>query len=245
VKGIGRIHTSVIETYHRPTTLEEALALLTGPGAAILGGGTSLVPATTATTVVDLQALGFDDLALDGDRLAIGAMVRLADLAEADVSPPLLRDLARREAPSTIRNVATVGGTVVTRDPESELLAGLLVHDAVVTIATEDAATTVALADYLASRPTGIITTVTVATGGQGTAARTGRTPADRPIVMAAARRGDDGSIAIAVTGVAATPVLYEVESSLDPPSDFRAGADYRRHLATTLVARALDQLDT
>jgi carbon-monoxide dehydrogenase medium subunit len=234
----------VIETYHRPTTLEEALTLLTSPGAAILGGGSSLVAATTATTVVDLQALGLDGLALDGDRLMIGAMVCLADLADAELAPPLVRDLAKREAPSTIRNAATVGGTVAMGDPESELLAGLLVYDGVVSVATQNGTRTVALADYLASSPTGIITTVTVATGGRATSARTGRTPADRPIVMAAARRGDDGSVAVAVTGVAATPVRYEDETSLEPPTDFRGGADYRRHLATTLVARALDELD-
>lgn len=234
----------MIETYHRPTTLEEALTLLSGPGAAVLGGGTSLVSATTATAVVDLQALGLDELALDGDRLAIGAMVRLADLAQADLASPLLRELAGREAPSTIRNVATVGGTVATGDPESELLAGLLVHDAMVSVAGVDGTEIVALAGYLASAPAGIITAVSVATGGLGASARTGRTPADRPIVMAAARRDDAGKVAIAVTGLAETPVLYEPGTDGEPPSDFRAGADYRRHLAATLAARVVAELE-
>lgn len=234
---------SVIETYHRPSTLEEALTLLTSPGAVALGGGTALVPAATATTVVDLQALGLDDLAIDGDRLLLGAMVRLADLAEADLAPPLLRDLARREAPSTVRNAATVGGTVATGDPDSELLAGLLAYDAAVTVADATGSTTTALPDYLASPSPGLITAVSVTTGGRGASARTGRTPADRPIVMAAGRRGDDGATVIALTGVAATPVVYQPGAELDPPSDFRAGADYRRHLADTLVARVEREL--
>jgi CO/xanthine dehydrogenase FAD-binding subunit len=232
----------VIETYHRPTTLDEALTLLGRPDTVVLGGGTTLVPATRATVVVDLQALGLDDITLDGERAVIGAMVRLADLADADLAPALLRDLARREAPSTIRNVATVGGTVASGDPESELLAGLLVHDAVVHLAGPER--TMALGDYLAERPGGLITAVSVATAGRGVSTRTGRTPADRPIVMVAARRAGDGTVLVAATGVAATPVLIDQGSDLEPPPDFRGGADYRRHLAATLTARAVAGLD-
>ncbi len=43
--------------------------------------------------------------------------------------------LRGREAPNTIRNAATIGGTVGTADPESELLAGLLAYGATVTLA--------------------------------------------------------------------------------------------------------------
>ncbi len=51
-------------------------------------------------------------------------MVRLSDLeAHSDV-PALLKDLSRREGPNTIRNAATVGGTIASGDPESELVAG-------------------------------------------------------------------------------------------------------------------------
>lgn len=235
----------MIETYHRPATLEQALSLLEAEDTAVLGGGTSLVAAGGPATVLDLQDLGLDSIAPDADRVAIGAMVRLRDVAESDLVPQMLRELARREAPNTIRNAATIGGTVATADPESELVAGMLVYEAAVTVAGAKGETTIGLDDYLANRPRGIITGVAVATGGAAGAARTGRTPADRPIVMAVAHR-TNGRILLALTGVASTPLLVDPTEvdDLAPPADFRASTEYRRHLATVLADRAIAALD-
>ncbi|GMQ85271.1 MAG: xanthine dehydrogenase family protein subunit M [Acidimicrobiia bacterium] len=232
----------MIRAYHRPTTLTDALSLLESDGTAVLSGGTSLIPSGVATVVVDLQDLDLDTIEIDGDRIAIGAMARLSDLVESDLVPPILRDLARREAPNTIRNAATLAGTIATRDPESELVAGLLVHDTAVTIATSDGPQTVALPDYLVTPHPGIITGVTIEGGGAAAAERTGRTPADRPIVMAVARRTDDGAMLLALTGVAAFPVLADAGTlpTIDPPGDFRGTSNYRRHLAETLAARVI-----
>jgi probable selenate reductase FAD-binding subunit len=235
----------VIETYHRPATLEQALSLLETEGTAVLGGGTSLVAASGHSTVLDLQDLGLDSIAPDADRLAIGAMVRLRDFAESDLVPQMLRELALREAPNTIRNAATIGGTVATADPESELAAGMLVYEAAVTITGAEGETTIGLDDYLATRPRGIITGISVATGGEAAADRTGRTPADRPIVMAVARRAS-GRILLALTGVASTPLLIDPADvdDLAPPADFRGSTEYRAHLATVLAARAIAGLE-
>jgi probable selenate reductase FAD-binding subunit len=235
----------VIETYHRPSTLEQALSLLEAEGTVVLGGGTSLVAAGGPSAVVDLQDLGLDAIATDGDRVTIGAMARLREVADSDLVPQMLRELARREAPNTIRNAATIGGTVATADPESELVAGMLVYDAMVTI-TDANETTMGLDEYLVTRPPGIITGVSLATGGVADAARTGRTPADRPIVMAVARRDQSGRILLALTGVASAPLLIDTAAipSLDPPADFRGSAEYRRHLAVVLGARAIAGLD-
>ena len=114
----------MIEAYHRPSTLEQALDLLDSDHAAVLAGGTSLIAGDGPDAVVDLQDLGLDSIALDGDRLAVGAMTRLRDFAASDLVPQPLRQLAMREAPNTIRNAATIGGTVASGDPESELIAG-------------------------------------------------------------------------------------------------------------------------
>jgi probable selenate reductase FAD-binding subunit len=235
----------VIETYHRPATLEQALSLLETEGTAVLGGGTSLVAAGGPSAVVDLQDLGLDAIATDGDRVTIGAMTRLREVAESDLVPQTLRQLARREAPNTIRNAATIGGTIATADPESELVAGMLVYDAMVTI-TDGIETTMGLDHYLATRPRGIITGISVATGGDAAADRTGRTPADRPIVAAVARRGDDGGVRLALTGVASTPLLIDPADvdDLVPPADFRGSTEYRAHLATVLAARAIAGLE-
>ena len=76
--------------------------------------------------------------------------------------------------------------------------------------------------------------------------ARTGRTPADVPIVAAYGRRTTDGFVAMALTGVAEHPVLVDVfdpTAGLDPAGDFRGSREYRLHLARTLTARVMAEL--
>ena len=256
----------IISAYQRPATMEAALACLARPGAVLLGGGTK-VNATAGpgpVAVVDLQALGLGRIdGLDGRMAVIGATATLSRLAGSPVVPDVIREAARREQPSTLRAQATVGGCVATGDPESELLAALLVHGAIVRLAAAHGVYELTLQQLLAALPLadgGIITSVTISTAGRSSAARTGRTRADRPIVAAVARVIADGRRRVALTGVAATPVLVQAPahtgtggtgpsgtgtggidtSRLDPPADFRGSAEYRRALAAVLAARAL-----
>lgn len=240
----------MITSYHRPRTLDEALTLLARPDSVVLGGGTSLVAdrAGTPVSAVDLQALPIDVIAEDGGTVRIGAMVRLQDLVDSDVIPPVLADLARREAPRSIRNAATVGGTVALGDPESEFVAGLLAQGARVVVARPDGSDTLPVADVLGDPAVldgGLITEVVLPVGGRTAAERTGRTPSDRPIVAAVAHRGPDGTT-VALAGVADHPIVVDPAdlASLEPPSDFRGSGAYRRHLAVVLVARVLDRLE-
>jgi len=233
-----------ITSYHRPTSLETALDLL-GPNAEIVAGGThAIAAAAVAAAVIDLQDAGLDDITTDPDRVTYGAMTRIQDIVDHPATPPLLRDLAKREGPNTLRNAATIGGTVAIADPTSELLAGLLVYGATVSIAVRDGVATSLLQDVLATRGAGIITAVTVPTGGTTAAARTGRTPADTSIVAAVGRATADG-IRLALTGVAATPVLVAPDevAALNPPGDFRGSPEYRKALAATLTKRVLAEL--
>lgn len=239
-----------IRTYHRPTTLEDALSLLAKGEAAVLGGGTVVNADPSAPNeVVDLQALGLDTLQSEGGTLHIGAMARLQVLVDGERVPPVLRDLSRREGASTIRNAATVGGTVAAADPESELLAGLLAYGASVTIARPSGSDEMGLEGLLADRSQlqgGVITTISLGTDGTAAADRSGRTPADRPIVMAVARRNEAGDLRVAVTGVAATPMLVDPENLdvLVPPSDFRGSLEYRKELARILIGRVVERVD-
>lgn len=239
-----------IAAYHRPDSLDEALSLLAAPNRRALGGGTVVVPESRvaraeAVELVDLQALALDGWDPGGASLTIGAMVRLGDLADRDDAPPLLRDLARRELPSALRNQATIGGTVALGDPDSVLLAGLLVHGSQVALHAESPISlATALADGVGRR---IVTGVTVDPTGTGAIAATGRTPADTPIVAAVAR-ADAAGVHLALTGVATHPVLVDPDdptAGLEPPSDFRGSADYRLHLAATLGSRAVQEVSS
>jgi len=241
-----------IRAYHRPTTLDAALELLARDDvrAAPLAGGTLLngLPTEIPEEVVDLQALGLSDISRDGAAFDVGSMVTLRDFVDQEWTPLLLRDLAMREAPNTIRNAATIGGTVATRDPESGLLAGLLAYAAKVSVATSSGIEEIALVDLVADDSPlagGLITSVRIVLGGEGAFEATARTPADIPIVLVAGHRSDKGELRVAASGVAPHPVVIDLDriADLDPPDDFRGSADYRRHLVTVLAARVAGRL--
>lgn len=246
--------------YYRPTSLDEAVRLLAAPRCWALAGGTVVVAdarksRAEGVEVVDLQDLGLatieDAGTIEGEAAApvrFGAMVRLADVATDARCPAVLRDAARRELPSALRNQATIGGTVAQGDATSVLVAALLVHDAQVHF---HGSATVGLGEYMhhkhvhGGRDPRLIVAVTIESGGSGAIAATGRTPADVPIVAAVARSSASG-LRLALTGVASTPI--EVDPSapavgLHPPADFRGSAQFRSHLADVLSARALAEV--
>jgi len=214
--------------YERPPTLAAALELIARPAHVALAGGTALNAASISepVVVVDLQALGLDTIEpLADGRLRIGATATLQQLADEPSAPAAVRDSARRELPSTLRAAATVGGCVATADSTSELFAVLLVHEMEVETAGS----------------VGLITAVTIDVRGTSAVARAGRTRADRPIVAAAARRAPGGEHLLALTGVAARPILVHDLDDIDPPSDFRGSQEYRRALAAVLTRRVLE----
>ena len=236
-----------VSGYLRPSTLDEAVALLEQPCALVLAGGTRLnaEPTPAPVLVVDIQALGLSGIeGMHDGALRIGATATLQQIVDDVRVPVAVREGARRAGPSTLRTAATVGGCIATGEPASELLATLLVHDAVVSLAGRDGEQELPLAALLSDRARlegRILTRVTLDVAGVTSAARTGRTRADQPIVAAIARRTGTGELRLALAGVAATPVLVANTDHLDPPSDFLGSSDYRRALAAVLAVRALE----
>lgn len=232
--------------YHRPSAAAEAICLLGSSGRIALAGGTTVRHEVGGEPVelVDLQALGLNHVASEGGRWTFGAMVRLDQLVDDAEVPDLVRWAARRELPSTLRTLATVGGTVGAADPESLLLAALLVHDAVVRFADD---TSRRLPDVLDSGvgDADLIVAVEIDGSGRSAWAVTGRTPADTPIVAAVARMTADGPPSLALTGVDKRPVLVDPEAihDLNPPGDYRGSSAYRRHLAVVLSTRVREEL--
>lgn len=118
--------------YARPTTLDEALAILAreGEGATPLAGGQSLLPmmamrVARPTLLVDLAHVPeLDGIEVADDVLRIGAMARhAAVLAHPLVAAeaPLLRLALREVAHPAIRNRGTFGGSLCLADPAAEL----------------------------------------------------------------------------------------------------------------------------
>lgn len=243
-----------VNAYHRPTNLSEALKLLARPNinSAAVAGGTYINPnmPEMVDEVVDLQSIGLTNIDYTGKGLSLGAMVRLQTIVADERAPALLREAAHREGPNTLRNVATIGGTVASPYKDSELIATLLVFDTEVKVQTSDDTKKIPLVDFLLDVPTalngGLVTSISLASMGKTASARVGRTPADRPIVAALARLGEDGKIRLALTGVANTPVLVDsdnVKAAINPSGDFRGSTEYRRQMAATLAKRVVDEL--
>ncbi|TQK50096.1 carbon-monoxide dehydrogenase medium subunit [Streptomyces sp. SLBN-118] len=120
--------------YEKATSLDHAIELLTqyGPEARVVAGGHSLLPMmklrlAQPEALIDINAL--DELALirvDGHELAVGAMVRHAELLASPVVGehfPILRDAERVIADPLVRNRGTVGGSLCQADPSEDLSA--------------------------------------------------------------------------------------------------------------------------
>jgi carbon-monoxide dehydrogenase medium subunit len=117
---------------HVPRTLDEALKILAEVApqdGRVLAGGQSLVPmmafrVARPAHLVDInEVAGLDRLAVEGDKLAIGACVRHAAFHKAAVKGPLgalLREVARHIAHYPIRMRGTFCGSLANADPASE-----------------------------------------------------------------------------------------------------------------------------
>ncbi|MDX1688261.1 MAG: FAD binding domain-containing protein [Candidatus Promineifilaceae bacterium] len=242
-----------LEKYHRPESVESALELLgrSGVRTALVAGGTYLTPRLDEDVeeVVDLQAVGLDQIEHDDERMTVGAMVTIQAIVDDEEAPELLREMARREGPNTFRNQGTVGGAIARADSENEFLAALLVFEADVTVQTADGERQMALDDFLEdakdARENGIVTAVSLAKEGKTADARVARTPADTPIVAAVGRRDGAGNVRLALCGVAERPIVVDPEEieDVDPPADFRGSAEYRRQMAGVLGRRVVAAL--
>jgi aerobic carbon-monoxide dehydrogenase medium subunit len=127
--------------YLRPADLDGVLAALVGNDGEtkILAGGQSLVPMMNLRVVapkrlVDINRVyGLDRIAVEGDRLVIGALARHADVMASPVVrqyAPLVAAAYRHVAHRPIRNRGTIGGNLAHADPASELPAVMLALDA-------------------------------------------------------------------------------------------------------------------
>ncbi|HSM55675.1 MAG TPA: FAD binding domain-containing protein [Candidatus Sulfomarinibacteraceae bacterium] len=242
-----------LQAYHRPESVEAALALLgrSHVRTAVIAGGTHITPRLKEDVdeVVDLQAVGRDEVQHTETGMTVGAMVRLQSIVDDENAPELLRQTAHSVGPNTFRHQGTVGGAFVAADATSELLAALLVHQAQVTVANDDGERQMSLSEFLSDTTKalngGLLTSVSLVKTGTAARARVARTPADAPIVAAAGRRDTGGALYLALCGVASTPILADPDDldTLTPPADFRGSSEYRREMAKVLAERVLREV--
>lgn len=252
--------------YYRPQSLDEALPLL--KSGRPLGGGTALTPRISQVDeIVDLSELNLGGVRIEGDSTIIGSMVTLQDLLETPESiPTTLRNVCRQEAAWNIRNVATLGGTIMSADGRSPVLTVFQALEVQVNLVPDPE--TLSLGELLKRRikPNWhrLITEFVFQSPDRLFYTQISRTPMDRPIVCAAlavrSGSGQDLSIQVSLGGFGPYPILLpkyngdlplektsvEVKSAaqeaFSQAEDDFASAAYRSNVAGVLAGRLLGE---
>ncbi len=172
---------------------------------------------------------------------------------------PILAEVARTIADVQVRNRGTIGGNVCSNDPTNHFPPLLAALEAELTIRGANGERTVSAEEFFegvymtAVQPGELLTSVRIPGKGDardGWAAATLGVEGTGIVNVAATVSG--GTARLAIGCVAATPVVVTASADeaairdavrtagLDPPGDVHASADYRRHLAEVLAARAV-----
>jgi len=255
--------------YARPTTLEQALGVLAEyPGARALAGGQTLINvmkarAAAPDVLVDLARIpGLKRIELGADgTLELGPMTTYTELiASAEArARPILGEVCAQIADGQVRNKGTIGGNVCSSDPTNHLPPLLVALGATFTVTGADGERAVPADEFFlgvymtAAGPGELLTKITVPAGRSDGFASVPIGVDGTCIVNAAATV--NGGVRVALGCVDATPVVVEAPSTdpetvraavrdagLEPPSDVHASADYRRHLAEVVAARAVER---
>ncbi len=254
----------MITEYFRPQTLDEALALIERESLTLpLGGGTLLNgPHPKTFAVADLQALGFENISMRGKFLEAGASVTLQALAESPDLQESVRKVVLQEATFNLRNQATIAGTLIAADGRSPLGCALLAMDAAVKLLPVDQSTSygqlihmrAGVSEGLPHLKKQLITQVTINTEVVFAFEYIARSPADRPVVTAAAAAWSSGRMRVVVGGWGAHPRLAfdapesggietAVRSAAAEAGDQWATAEYRQETAVILAKRVVEQV--
>jgi aerobic carbon-monoxide dehydrogenase medium subunit len=207
--------------YARPSTVDEAIALLTqhGDDAKLLAGGHSLIPAmklrlAQPRMVVDLARIaGLSYIREASGRIAIGAMTTHADVEGSGLlreKCPLLPETAAHIGDMQVRNRGTIGGSLVHADPAADYPAAILALEAEIVLVGPRGTRTVQAADFFvdllqtATAPDEILTEIRVPTTSKAVAyVKTEQKASGFALAGVAAVVTPQG-VRVGVTGVAA-----------------------------------------
>ena len=255
--------------YHRPSSLAEAEALLSGE-ATLMAGGQTLIPTlklrlAQPSAVIDIGGIAeLGGIGVDGGTVSIGATARHADVAgsaEVQGAIPALAQMASGIGDAQVRHMGTIGGSVANNDPAADYPAavvalGATVHTNKRQIAGDDFFTGMfetALGDGE------IITKVTFPVA-QAAAYAKFPNPASRYALVGVMVARTGGGVRVAVTGAGACVFrVAAMENAL--AANFSAGAidgisvpadslngdihgsaEYRAHLVGVMAKRAVGQ---
>ncbi len=205
-----------------------------------------------------------------GDHIAIGALTRHTELERSSLLQqhvPLLSHAASHVGDPQVRHRGTLGGSIAHADPASDLPATTLALGATYVAQGPNGTREIAASDFYkgflesALAADEMLTEVRVPKmdGAGWSFQKFNRRAQDWAIVgVAAWRKG--ASAGVALVNMGSTPILASsvnqaiaqgasvedaarlASNEAEPQDDMNASADYRRHLASVLVRRALEQ---
>ncbi len=273
-------------SYHRPASVEEAVALLGElDDSRLLAGGHSLLPAmklrlSMPAALVDIGRIpGLGGIEPDGDGLRIGALTTHAEVASSETVRSrcaVLGEAASLIGDRQVRNRGTIGGSLAHADPGADYPTVVTALGATIEATGPDGTREIPADRFFtgifstALEPGELITSVHVPATGGGTGAvySKHKHPASGYAVAAVAaivtvEGGSCTAARIVVGGVTGMPADAEsaaqslagstgsadevaAAAALVPGAlgeafgDGYASAEYRKHLASVLTARAL-----
>lgn len=247
---------------------DAAAALAADSEAKLLAGGQTLTASlklrlNAPSLLIDLGGLAeLRGITLDRDKVSIGAMTRHAEVAvsqEVRQAVPALANLAGGIGDRMVRNMGTIGGSVANNDPAADYPAGLLGLGAtVVTNQREIGADDFFRGMYeTALEPGEIITRVEFPISRRAAYIKF-KSQASRFAIVGVFVADMHDGVRVAVTGAGtcvfraremerALSARFAPESvegmQIDPAelnSDIHESAEYRAHLVTVMVKRAV-----
>jgi aerobic carbon-monoxide dehydrogenase medium subunit len=224
----------------------------------------------TPTVLIDIGRIADRSYIEERDgEIAIGALARHHQLESSSLlkeQVPLLAHTAHQVGDPQVRHRGTLGGTLAHGDPASDLPAAILALGGTLVAQGPRGRREIAAVDFFQSflqtslAPDELVVEVRVpkVPGAGWSFQKFNRRAQDWAIVGVAAVV--NGTTGVALVNMGSTPLrATAVEEAVrsgatatdaaalapegtDPPSDINASAEYRRHLATVLVRRALEE---
>lgn len=264
--------------YEVADSAEHAIELLgRDEDAKLLAGGHSLLPAmklrlARPSRLIDVSRI--DDHSYvreDGEWIAIGALTRHKDVAEAALLQEhcgIVSHVAGQIGDPQVRHRGTIGGSIAHGDPASDLPSVILALDGEIVARGKNGDRTIAARDCFtgvfqtAVGPDEMIVEVRVPKLGSAgwSYTKMNRRAQDwATVAVAVVARNGDGT-AIALTNMGATSLRATAsEEALaggasigdaaalaadgtEPPSDHAGSSEFRAHLARVLTRRALEE---
>jgi len=222
--------------------------------------------------LVDISRLSeLSGVADEGDTIRIGALTRHVNVGTNSLvreHAPVLADAVKVIAHSAIRNRGTIGGALAHADPAAEFPACVLALGAKLHIVGPDGDRAVAVEDFFHGlfetdlEPEELLTAISIPKAEAG----------ERQVLQEVTRRSGDYALAglclvkrqaghrITMLSVGEQPELAHgamakldagdvdgaveaLRAEIEPSSDTKASASYRRHIAGVLLRRAVDQM--